>query len=153
MFTLLDQARTLETKYWLLDPVMMKLDTNYTLYRPYAVCTALREEHGKLITDSNWPALATKSPESSLAPSQQADTVQCCKCRQWGHKAKDPKRPLFNQYPPNGLINERRDSTTNTPNPTPGNKPKDPWKYIKPKDLTTSVIVDGKKCWILYPIG
>ena len=37
MYMLLDEARTLETKYRLLDPVSMGNDPNYTKYGPYAL--------------------------------------------------------------------------------------------------------------------
>ena len=53
MFTLLDEARTLETKYRLLDPATMGDDSTYTAHGPYAVCAVLQEEHGKLIADSD----------------------------------------------------------------------------------------------------
>ena len=63
MFALLDKTRTLETKYKLLDPASMTKDPLYTSYGPYAVCAKLQEEHGKLISDLDWPALATKLPD------------------------------------------------------------------------------------------
>ena len=84
MFTLLDNARTLETKYRLLDPKLMGSDKDYTSFGPYAVAATLQEEHGKLIADSDWPALAAKLPESNSTPlqSDQSSTIQCYKCRQ-----------------------------------------------------------------------
>ena len=86
MFALLDETRTLETKYKLLDPAAMTKDPLYTSYGPYAVCAILQEEHGTLISDSDWPALATKLPESNTIPvtPDQPSTdknVQCYKCR------------------------------------------------------------------------
>ena len=84
MFTLLDFTRTLETKYRLLDPAMMGQDADYTKYVPYAICAALQDEHGKLITDSDWPALATKLPESNAVQlqtqHQSSNEIQCFKC-------------------------------------------------------------------------
>lgn len=68
MFTLLDSARTLETKYRLLDPATMGNDNDYTSYGPYAICATLQDEHGKLLADSDWPTLATKLPESNAMP-------------------------------------------------------------------------------------
>ena len=99
MFTLLDNVRTLETKYRLLDPATMGDDSSYTLYGPYAICATLQDEHGKLIADSDWPALATKLPESNAAIPEPKNPgeVQCYRCFQWGHKANDPKCPLFSQ--------------------------------------------------------
>ena len=100
MFTLLDETRTLETKYKLLDPASMTKDPLYTSYGPYAVCAKLQEEHGKLISDSDWPALTTKLPESNTLPiqpehpapdqSSPEQNVQCYRCKQFGHKANNP---------------------------------------------------------------
>ena len=37
MFAMLDRARTLESKYCLLDPASMGQDAEYTAYGPYAI--------------------------------------------------------------------------------------------------------------------
>ena len=99
MFALLDKVRTLETKYRLLDPASMGRDAEYTVYGPFAICATLQDEHGKLIADSDWPVLATKLPKSNSAPTVPDDEqkIQCYKCFQWGHKANNPKCPLFNK--------------------------------------------------------
>ena len=68
MFALLEKARTLETKYRLLDPTSMGRDDKYTTYSPYAICATLQDGHKKLIADSDWPALVSKLPESNSAP-------------------------------------------------------------------------------------
>ena len=65
MFTILDAARTLETRYRLLDPRTMGDDPDYTKYGPYAICASLQEVIGRLIADSDWPALANKLPETN----------------------------------------------------------------------------------------
>ena len=148
MVDLLDKARTLETKYQLLDPASMGRDAEYTVYGPYAICATLQDGHGKLIADSDWPALATKLPESNSAPTVPDDEqkIQCYKCFQWGHKANDPRCPLFNQ--------RRLTDESNSPGPKqqkrlPTARPKDPWKYIEPKDLSQPCEIDEKK-WYFY---
>ena len=141
MYALLDSARTLETNYRLKDPITMGDDPDYTNYGPYVICVSLQEEHGRLIADSDWPALATKLPESNSvtpqAPTEhEQKQIQCFKCKQWGHKANDPICPLYTkkaQYRPSSEQSSDRRL-----------KPKDPWKYIEPKDLTQPVIVDDK---------
>ena len=70
MFEMLDRARTLESKYRLLDPAFMDEDADYTSYGPYAICSKLQDEHGTLISESDWPALATKLPESNSVPAK-----------------------------------------------------------------------------------
>ena len=142
MYALLDSTRTLETSYRLKDPVPMGDDPAYTNVGPYAICAALQEEHGRLIADSDWPALATKLPESNAVTTEETmDTppkqFQCFKCKQWGHKANDPACPLFSKKPsPKPTQESSSDRRLN---------PKDPWKYIKPKDLTKPVIIDDKE--------
>ena len=101
MYVLLDAAWTLETRYRLLDPRTMGDDPDYTKYGPYAICASLQEEHGKLIADSDWPALANKLPETNnVSPEENNDkekNIQCYKCKQWGRKANNPICPLFNK--------------------------------------------------------
>lgn len=101
MYALLDSARTLETRYRLRDPATMGMDPDYTSYGPYAICSVLQEEHGKLIADSDWPALATKLPESNLTREGADDldmtSIQCYKCKQMGHKANNPSCPLYSK--------------------------------------------------------
>ena len=118
----------------------MENDHEYVKFDPYAICTTLQGEHGCLITDSDWPALAVKLPESNnMAPEEGKDEklIQCYCCKQRGHKANDLACPLFNKKMPN---NQSQDQV-----PNKRFKPKDPWKYIEPKDLTKLVIVDDKK--------
>ena len=147
MFALLDQTRTLETKYRLLDPKLIGQDKDYTSFGPYAIAATLQDEHGKLIADADWPALATKLPESNSTEAtskKDISEVQCYRCHQWGHKANDPRCPQYNKR-------RGQNESTATENATPAkssaqpNKPKDPWKYVEPKDLTQPVLVDGKE--------
>lgn len=144
MFELLDKARTMETKYKLLDPASMGKDPAYTTCGPYAVCAALQEEHGKLISDSDWPALAVKLPESNSAGTvdqskapEKSDpaSIQCYKCKQWGHKSNDPRCPLYKQ----------KNTSSEGATKSPRFKAKEPWKYVEPKDLTAPIEIDDKK--------
>ena len=134
-------ARTLETRYQLLDPRTMGDDPDYTKYGPYAICASLQEEHGKLIADSDLPALANKLPETNnVSPEEKDDkekNIQCYKCKQWGHKANDPIFPLFNRKLPSRQPSDQSSDRRM--------KAKDPWKYVEPKDLTQPVTIDDKK--------
>ena len=145
MFALLDSARTLETKYRLCDPASMGNDQDYTSFGPYAICAALQDEHGKLIADSDWPALATKLPESNSTgdadDSKLLDKIQCYRCKQYGHKANNPICPLFSTRRSTGSGNNEVQEGPSDKR----NKPKDPWKYIEPRDLTQPVEIDGRK--------
>ncbi len=66
MFALVDKARTLETKYRLLDHASMGYNADYTTYGPYAICAILQDEYENLVADSDWPALSSKLPESNV---------------------------------------------------------------------------------------
>ena len=148
MFEILDKARRLELKYRLLDPTSMGEDAEYTSYGPYAICSMLQDEHGKLIAESDWPVLATKLPESNSAPTvplNQVPTstdkaIQCYKCHQWGHKANNPKCSLFNQQKSNDTPSVPQ-GQGKKPSHT---RPKNPWKYIEPKDLAQPCIIYGR---------
>ena len=105
MFELLDRTCFLESKYHLLDPASIGRDELYTAYGPYAICAKLQDKHCKLITESDWPALATKLPESNTATADHSPTltkaekpIQCYKCFQWGHKVNDPKCQFVFQH-------------------------------------------------------
>ena len=80
MFALLDSTRTLETRYRLKNPATMGNDPEYTTYGPYVICATLQDEHGTLIADSDWPALATKLPESNATANNKtalSKPIQC----------------------------------------------------------------------------
>ena len=122
-------------------------DTLYMSYGPYGVCAKLQEEHGKLISDSDWPVLATKLPESNTipvtpnqSPTDQSSTGQnapCYKCKQFGHKTNNPIYPMYDK-------SAKRDNSSSQPI---RHKPKDPWKYMEPRDLSKPVIIDDKECF------
>ena len=71
MFELLDKACTMETRYKFLHPVAIENDPAYITCDPYDICTTQQEEHGKLISDSDWRALATKLPKSNSAGTEE----------------------------------------------------------------------------------
>ena len=150
MFTLLDNARPLETKYrLLLDHKLLGSDKDYTSFGPYDVCsTTLQEEHSILIADSKWPELATKIPKSNstlLQNTPKAPDMRCYKCHEWGHKANDPICLLYDHK--RGLV-KHTTGMADKHVPTKFSsklKPKDPWKYAEPKDLTQPVMVYGEK--------
>ncbi len=149
MFALLHKTCTLETKYCLLGHVSMGQYAEYTTYGSYAICATLQDKHGKLIADSDWPALADKLPESNSAPTDfnkdQQYSIQYYRCFQQGHKSNNLQCLLFNQ----------RRSTTNESSSNRGQKPykkppsvcpKNRWIYIEPKDLTQPCeVLEGRK--------
>ena len=117
-------------------------DPDYTKYGPYALCAALQDEHGKLIADSDWPTLALKLPETNnVLPEESLDTnqqIQCYRCKQYGHKANNPICPMYSKKPAGTSDQSNAGSDKR-------HQQKDPWKYIKPKDLQQLVIINDKK--------
>ncbi len=93
IYPLLDEVRTLETRYRLKDPITMGNDPACAKFGPYVLWASLQDEHGKLITDSDWPALASKLPETNKAvpaPDEPSKDFECYRCKQCGHKANNP---------------------------------------------------------------
>ena len=86
--------------------------------------------------------------------------IQCYKCLQFGHKANNPRCPLFNQKRPTN-DDSGSDMELKPPHRPPAARPKDPWKYIEPRDLSKPCKVDGKKwyfcakckCWATGKVG
>ena len=78
------------------------------------------------------PVTPDQSPTNQSSTGQ---NVQCYKCKQFGHKNNNPICPIYNK-------SGKRD---NSSGPPVCHKPKDPWKYVEPRDLSNPVIINGKK--------
>jgi hypothetical protein len=62
VFNLLDIVKKMEHKYKVVDPCKLLADTAYATQGPVGLISTLPEMYGGLITDNDWPALATKLP-------------------------------------------------------------------------------------------
>jgi hypothetical protein len=66
-FTKLDLVKRMESTYKLSDPKLITADVYYHELGPIGIVSWVQKEHGKLFTDHEWPALASKLPKINLA--------------------------------------------------------------------------------------
>ena len=147
VFNLLDFVKTMEHKYKVLDPRSLLLDKDYHQYGPVGVISTLQQIHGRLLSDHDWPALATQLPESNHADahsgrgsrpgssSSGADERKCFRCK-GPHLIKDC--PLKKKEK-GGSDSEPAAKKTKTELPS--------WKYVEPKDLSKPVVDDDGRSW------
>lgn len=67
IYNLLDTVKKMEHKYKVLDPRKILQDPQYDELGPIGLISKLHEMYGMLVTDHDWPALATKLPQSNNA--------------------------------------------------------------------------------------
>ena len=67
VFTLLDSVKTMEYKYKVADPKSLASDPDYPKYGPISLVSTLQQAYERLISFHDWPALASKLPESNNA--------------------------------------------------------------------------------------
>ena len=104
MYTLLDEVKTLEHEYKLSDPKTLTKDSKYAKFGPLGVIATLQAAHGALLSELDWPALATKLPEANLSMNTSANTRTCYRCGSGDHLSCDCPRP------PAGVSNTRKHS-------------------------------------------
>ena len=121
MYTLLDEVKTLEHEYKLSDPKTLTKDPKYAKFGPLGVIAILQAAHGALLSELDWPALATKLPEANLSMNTSANTRTCYRCGSVDHLSCDCPQPLA------GVSNTRKHSAALAD-----------WKYIKPVNLNTT---------------
>ena len=63
MHTLLDKVRTLEHDIKLSDPKTLTKYPKYAKLGPLGIIATLQAAHGALLSELDWPALASKLPE------------------------------------------------------------------------------------------
>ena len=144
IYNLLDHVKTMEHKYKVLDPRSVTKDPKYSEYGPVALISTVHQLYGRLITDHDWPALATKLPQSNNAsanegrqsrPSSRAgsDDRKCYRC-QGPH--------LINDCPNKGTkkaASEPAAKKIKTELPA--------WRYLEPKDLTKPLVDEDGRTW------
>ena len=67
VYNLLDTVKQMEHKYKVLDPRKALKDPQYDKLGAIGLISTLHEMYGRLVTDHDWPALATKLPQSNNA--------------------------------------------------------------------------------------
>ena len=100
VFNLLDKVKQMEHKYKVLDPRKICDDSEFSMYGPIALITTLHEIYGRLLTDHDWPALATKLPQRNNATATSTSTkavgdkpdIKCFRCKGNHHVKQCPKK-------------------------------------------------------------
>jgi hypothetical protein len=142
IFALLDLVKTLEYKYQVLDPLRLTKDPDYATLGPIAILSTLQHSYGRLIATHDWPAVAYHIPQGNHsmttsniqmkstpnAPKSTFGTmIQCFICQENHHVQDCPKK-----------LNS---------GPTKSTSGMEAWKYIEPKDLTSSIIDKQERTW------
>ena len=155
VYNLLDSVKQMEHKYKVLDPRKILQDPSYDKLGPLGLISTLHEMYGQLITDHDWPALATKLPQSNHAAANSSAksgdrgdkhdiNIKCFRCK-GNHHVKDcPKRAK------NKDRDADKDVDKDSDDHPPAKKPKSTlpaWRYVEPKDLTTALVDDNDKQW------
>jgi hypothetical protein len=70
VYAMLDLVKKFENKYKLADPKLITTHQYYSLYGPIALIAWLQREHTDLLNDHEWPALASKLPQSKCVQEQ-----------------------------------------------------------------------------------
>lgn len=68
IFNLLDQVKNMEHKYKMLTPTKLLQDAEYPKYGPIRLVSTLHEIYGRLLANRDWPAVASRFPQSNAAP-------------------------------------------------------------------------------------
>ena len=144
IFTLLDSVKTMEYKYKVADQKSLASDPDYPKYGPIALVSALQQAYGHLISFHDWPALATKLPESYNAEtsagnikkhaerpgSKGKEEPKCFRC-QGPHLVKDcPKKSNKDREKANAENGADSDAT---PAAKKAKTALAAWKYLEPR--------------------
>jgi hypothetical protein len=143
----------MEGAYKLVDPKLITKDAEYATLGPIGIVAWAKKEHTQLVNDHEWPALASKLPESNMAETEMnlskpsyASKVRdgaahkCYRCGSADHLRPDcpqpPKDGERSGGPPPTFKSEER-----------VRKALASWKYIQPHDITKTYPYDDKKEW------
>jgi hypothetical protein len=85
-------VKKFENKYKLADPKLITTHQNYSKYGPIALIAWIQREHTGLLKNHEWPALASKLPQSNYVSKNnggydRVDTLTCYKYNKVGHIA------------------------------------------------------------------
>jgi hypothetical protein len=135
LYAMLCLAKKLENKYKLADPKFITTHQDYSKYGPIALIEWLQREHTYLLKDHEWPALASKPPQSNYVSknngvSDRVHTRTCYKCNKVGHTA---------TYCPDKT--EKKSHISHTKRSEPLGAPREAkvlasWKYNRPNDIS-----------------
>ena len=151
IFNLLDYVKTMEHKYKVLDPRSLLLDSECHKYGPMGLILTLHEIYGRLISDHDWPALATKLPQSNNAPARTGTDRKCYRC-QGPHLIKDCplKGKSHDKDKDKDESSDKKQKPKDTDAAPAAKKAKGDlpaWRYLEPKDLTKPLDDGDGRSW------
>ena len=134
MYTLLDKVRTLEHDIKLSDPKTLTKDPKYAKLGPLGIIATLQAAHGALLSELDWPALASKLPEANalINSVQSGITSQTCYSCGGNHLVCDCPQP----QPGTANLNNRYKQVALAD-----------WKYVKPVNITTTKTDNLGRVW------
>jgi hypothetical protein len=149
IYAKLDLVKAFENKFKLADPKSITIAAGYCTLGPIALLAWLQQEHIELVTDHEWPALATKLPQSNnVMPSngniKREETRTCYKCHTVGHIA--PNCPQKSDESNSSTRKTTSKASDGDSVPREWKKLAS-WKYVEPKDVTKMHIDDNDKEW------
>jgi Zinc knuckle len=159
IYALLDPVKDMEFKYKMMDPGKMTKDPKYNEYGPLALLATVQQAYSRLLSFQDWPALASKLPQSNNASSSAAAKVsganikpldgerKCFRCGSTDHHVRDcPKKASTDSK---GREKPKDKGVSKDDSDGPSKKAKNElpaWRYLEPKDLTVPLI-DGGRTW------
>ena len=98
----LDSVKQMEHKYKVFDPRKILADVEYDKFGPIELISTLHEIYGRLLTDHDWPAMATNLPQSNNATAHSSaktgdkagdkSDIKCFRCKGNHHVKECPKK-------------------------------------------------------------
>jgi hypothetical protein len=155
VYAKLDLVIKFENKYQLADPKSITTNTDCNNYDLITLIEWLHQEHADFVKDHEWPALATKLPQTNTAlrkgaqPSsdKRPEMQTCYNCDNVGHIA--PNLPQKNGKPGNVNGATKTDTASVEPSAQHEYQPMASWNYIEPTDLTKDHTDDDGNDWKL----
>jgi hypothetical protein len=154
IFAILDSVKDMEYKYKMMDPGKMTKDSKYSELGPLGLLSSIQQSYSRLLSFQDWPALASKLPESNNAAAANIKALdssgsggerKCFRCGGDHHVRDCPKKAADKANKDKDKDKGKSDSDAPAQN-----KPKTDelpaWRYLEPKDLTVP-LVDSGRSW------
>jgi hypothetical protein len=140
----------MEYKYKMTDPVKMTKDPSYSEFGPYGLLLNIQQAYSRLLSFQDWPALATKLPQSNNASTSASNIKaidggggkekKCFRCGGDHHVRDCPKNKEKKDKD-----KDKSDANDDSDGPAKKAKTEYPaWRYLEPKDLTSTLVHDGR---------
>ena len=153
IFALLDLVKTMEHEYKLVDPKTLSSNKDYSTLGPLGIIATLQAAHGALLTEHDWPALASTLPQANVAATPSANAtptststpsttpsatpggrraIRCFRCHGQHHVRDCPEPATSGPTNADGTRGARQLAA---------------WKYVRPADLTVPYVDNRGRSW------